>query len=437
MIGRRVTVIGAGLSGLTAAHELAANRRVVTVVEARGRSGGRVWTARDGFLDRQYAELGGEFVDNDHAQVRTLVARYGLELVPVLRSGFTQRHRSSEGGYQLTRGSGWAQLQKAFAPLILRYRVARGDEHADAVRELSTYSVREWLRVQGAGDELHAIVDSMRGFFLADPEELSALALVAQLADRGSPAQTRISRIVGGADRLVDALVRHTPAQFLFNHHVHAIAQAPDRVRVHVRDAAGLQQELETDAVVVTVPTTVLRTIAITPPLPEEQLHAIASLRYGCATKVVIQYAGDALRRTHARAFATDTYLGAFWDSTEGQLSTSCSTLTFLCGGSASAAMRQHIERGPRDVLAGLCWLDLADVTVTASRHTSWERDKFAGGGYAYLDPTFDPAWLSLLSRRAGRIVFAGEHTSSEHQGYMEGAIESGLRAARELMEGG
>ena len=85
-------------------------------------------------------------------------------------------------------------------------------------------------------------------------------------------------------------------------------------------------------------------------------------------------------------------------------------------------------------MLSDLCWLGLADATATASQHYSWETDSLVRGGYAYLDPAFDPAWLPLLSRRAGRIVFAGEHTSSEHQGYMEGAIESGLRAAQEIL---
>jgi monoamine oxidase len=366
--------------------------------------------------------------------VRTLAARFGLGLVPVLQRGFTQRYRS-DGRHRVRRWAGWKELQQAFEPLIRRYRAAGGDERSEVVRELSTYSVRDWLRLQHASDDVHAIADSMRGFFLADPEELSAFPFVAQMAEHGSPARTGISRIVGGNDRLVDALIDATPAQLLFNHHVHGIAQATDRVIVRLRDAAGLQQPLEADAAVITVPATVLSTIEITPSLPEAQIHAIRSLKYGCATKVVLQYDGDTLRRMRARAFATDTHLGAFWDSTEGQFSTAHSMLTFLCGGSASAAMRERIERGPREVLSDLCWLGLAHATVTANRHYSWEGDPLAGGGYAYLDPAFDPAWLPLLSRRAGRILFAGEHTSSEHQGYMEGAVESGVRAARELLD--
>ena len=55
------------------------------------------------------------------------------------------------------------------------------------------------------------------------------------------------------------------------------------------------------------------------------------------------------------------------------------------------------------------------------------------GGGYAVFGPTYDPALRQWLARPRGRILFAGEHTSLRWQGYMEGAVESGLRAAAEV----
>jgi monoamine oxidase len=435
MNGRRVVVAGAGLAGLVAAHELAAARFAVTIVEARPRAGGRVWTVRDGFVQGHHGELGGEFVDADHAEVRRLAARFGLELVDVLHGGFTQRYRSEAGDYRLTRTGGWDALAQAFAPLIRRYKAARSEPDAEAVRDIATYSVRDWLRVQDSPPDIHAMADSLRGFFLADPEELSALPLVAQMADHGSPAQTRMSRLVGGTDRLIDSLVRATPARLLLGHRIGAVAQATDRVIVRMQDGDGARQELEADAAVIALPAAALRDIEMTPPLADEQTQAIRALKYGCATKAVIQHAGDGLRRRRARAFATDTHVGAFWDSTEDQPSTTHSVITFLGGGSASAPMRQRMRRGPQALLADLCWLGLANASVTASHYVSWENDPLAGGGYAYVDPGFDAAWLPLLSRRAGRLVFAGEHTSEEHAGYMEGAVESGMRAAREILE--
>ena len=63
----------------------------------------------------------------------------------------------------------------------------------------------------------------------------------------------------------------------------------------------------------------------------------------------------------------------------------------------------------------------------------TWEDDPWSRGGYAIFDPAFDPALRDWLARPAGRIVFAGEQTSERWQGYMNGAVESGRRAAAEV----
>src|SRR5688572_33192445 len=94
MHGTRVIVAGAGLAGLTAAHTLAHRGAAVTLLDARDRAGGRVWTVRDGFVHGQYGELGGEFIDEHHSRIRALAKHFGLDLVRVLRGGFTHRIRS-------------------------------------------------------------------------------------------------------------------------------------------------------------------------------------------------------------------------------------------------------------------------------------------------------------------------------------------------------
>jgi monoamine oxidase len=83
-------------------------------------------------------------------------------------------------------------------------------------------------------------------------------------------------------------------------------------------------------------------------------------------------------------------------------------------------------------VAAGLSWLG-PPSGVLASRTITWEHDPWAKGGYAYFPPTFRPADRDALARPAGRVFFAGEHTSIRWQGYMNGAIESGRRAAAEV----
>jgi monoamine oxidase len=434
MHGRRVVVVGAGLAGLTAAHELAGAGAAITVLDARDRIGGRVWTVREGFAGGQHGELGGEFIDDNHARMRALATRYGLELVQVLRRGFTHRFRPPGEEIQVSRCGPWEALSNLLAPLVRHYKAARGREDSDTVREIATYSLRHWLREQDAPPDVHAMVDSIRGFFLAEAEDLSVLPVVAQLAETGSPAQTPVFRIVGGNDRLLEALIADTPARLLLQHHVRAVAQAGDRVVVRSTDDQGLLQEIECDAIVLTLPASTLRDLEITPALPDDQRRAIARVQYGRATKAVVQCACKGLSARRAQAFATDGPLGAFWDATEGQLSGSHSIINFLGGGKASPQLAQRARSGGSRLLSELCWLGLAGAPGTASHVVTWEEDPFARGGYAFADPGFDPACKTLLSRRAGRVVFAGEHTSADFQGYMEGAVESGERAAAEVI---
>jgi monoamine oxidase len=448
----RVIVAGGGLAGLTVARALAKARVSATIVEARDRLGGRVWTVP--LAAGQHGELGGEFIDADQDEIRELCDELQVPLVRVLRSGFTHRFRGDDGDYHVSRTRPWAELESLVTPLLRRFKAAGGKPDSAAVREIATWSLRAWLREREASRAQHAMADALRGFFLADPDELSVLPLVEQLAEGGSPAQAEMYRVEGGNERLVQAMVRETDAHVLLQHRITAVAQASDRVMITAVDAQGHQQQLAADAAVVTLPASILSEIAFTPALPDEQWRAIRALRYGCATKVVVQSRCDPFRGK-ARAFATDTALGAFWDGTEGQLPTPNAqvpnpksqpripksqppdfVLTFLAGGSSSGRLKARVARGAQAVLSDLCWLGMAGAPVDAMQAHTWEDDPFARGGYAYLDPGFDPAWRAQLSRRAGRLVFAGEHTSEEWQGYMNGAVESGLRAAHELLSG-
>ena len=166
-----------------------------------------------------------------------------------------------------------------------------------------------------------------------------------------------------------------------------------------------------------TLPASTLRAVEIRPALPEDRHHAIGRLSwYGRDDRVLLQSSRDLFASRRARAFATDGRLGAFWDGSEEQGS-AASIVAFLAGGSASASLRDAAASGGRELLSELCWLGMNGAAVAAVHVGDWTADPWARGGYALLDPGFDPAWRSLLARRAGRIVFAGEHTSERWQG--------------------
>ena len=195
----KVIVVGAGLAGLTAARALGRTGVAATVVDARPRLGGRVLTMRDGFADDEHGELGAEFVDGTQNEIRELCGELGLTLTRVLRGGFAHRFRSDGIFHHVSRTRPWQELQHLLEPLIHDYLAAGGDPHTPRVREIASFSFRAWLRRQNATPEQHAMADALRGFFLADPDDLSVLPVVEQMANAGSPARMPMYRIDGGS----------------------------------------------------------------------------------------------------------------------------------------------------------------------------------------------------------------------------------------------
>jgi monoamine oxidase len=121
------------------------------------------------------------------------------------------------------------------------------------------------------------------------------------------------------------------------------------------------------------------------------------------------------------------------WDGNEQQRGRT-GILSMLAGGGASDASQEMLARdGAQGFVDALDWLGSKRASLVAARHVVWEHDPMARGGYAYFDPAFDPSLRAWLALPCGRLFFAGEHTSVKWQGYMNGAVESGRRAAAEI----
>lgn len=434
--GRSVIVAGAGLAGLTAAVELHSDGARVIVVEARERVGGRVWTLRDGFIGGQHAEAGGDLIEEGQAEILQLAAQLGLQPIRVLHRGFSFV-RGGPGGRPLksvTRTGGqWVKLAAQLQPFVRAYRLAEQRWDSAIAQTLARLSVAEWLDDVRADEEMRAAVLGLRGFFLADPDELSMLALVDQLAAE-MPGHGRMFRMKGGNDRLASGLAAILGDRVRLRTALRAACQSRGKVRATVHTAGGSQSQMIADFLILALPTTILPTIAFDPPLPRLQRDAIARLKYGRATKTLLQFKRRFWRgRRRPRAYATDLPIGAIWEGNEEQPGRE-GILALLAGGSASVETQKLVaKRGVKGLVRALDWLGAAGIPLLGSQVVTWEDDPWARGGYAYLDPAYDPALLPWLARPHGRILFAGEHTSVRWQGYMNGAVESGLRAAAEI----
>ncbi len=288
------------------------------------------------------------------------------------------------------------------------------------------------MRRVGADAHLQAGLRGLRNFFLADPEDLSLIALVELFASGDTPGDSQLFRIPGGNDRLPAEIARRLRGRVLLRSCVRRVRHRGAGVRVSFEERGRLC-EIAGDYCVMALPATALRAVRFSPPLADPQARAFATLKYGAATRVLLQFATPFWRRIgRPRAFGTDLPIGALWDASEGQPGRT-GMLSLLAGGRASREMREIVSQEGVDGVAGrLAWLGRPS-RLLASRVVVWDDDPWTGGGYGYFDPSFDPYLQPWLARPAGRILFAGEHTSTRWQGYMNGAVESGQRAALEV----
>ncbi len=436
MRGTSVVVAGAGLAGLSAAHDLCRRGADVTVFEARDRVGGRVRTVRDPFEGGQHAEAGADFIDEDQATIRRLAAELSLPLVPILRGGFGFVRRGLGGAPDvLPPGhTPWQSFIASLQELIVTYRLIEDRWDSPVAAALGRRSIAEWLDDTRAGEEMRSLARGLRSFFLADPDDLSLLPVLEEFAEDSTPGADQMYRVEGGNDRLAEGLASALAKPVVLQAPLVGVAQDSHKVRVKVSgDRRGLD-EVTTDYLVLAVPASLARDIEWTPRLPDAQHEAIARLKYGFATKTLLQFDRRFWQVSgRARAYGTDLTIGAAWDANEGQPGQQ-GIVALLAGGSISNATEALLQRGGLEALVQeLGWFGAADARLVVSQSLRWEDDRWARGGYAYFDPGYPPTLRQWLARPFGRVLFAGEHTSRRWQGYLNGAVESGLRAAAEV----
>ena len=434
--GVSVIVAGAGLAGLTAAYDLTSMGAEVTVLDARDRVGGRVWTIHEGFADRQHAEAGGDLIDEEQQEIRALAASLDLRLVRILRGGFGYVRPDGTGRPRVIKRSssrGWDRLPSVLAPWIKPYKLAEHRWDSPITADIARRSVSQWLDDTRADDDLRAMMTGFRGFFLADPDELSLLALVDQFASSGELGRQHLYRIVGGNSRLPTALADKLGGRVRLGSELVAVSMRGQHVHASVKHQRATAT-MTADYLVMALPASVLRRVPIVPALPATQHQAIASLGYGRATKTLLQFDTRFWRATgRPRAFGSPLPFGALWEANEEQAAKP-GILSLLAGGGASDATQAAVSsEGIEKFAANLSWLGTRPAKLIASRQIVWEADPLARGGYAFFGPSYDPSLREWLARPAGRLFFAGEHTSQRWQGYMNGAVESGRRAAAEV----
>jgi monoamine oxidase len=437
MRGRHVIVVGAGLAGLSAARDLSRRGARVTLIEARDRIGGRVWTIRDGF-DGRHAEAGADLIEQSQEDVLGLARELSLRPVRILRRGFGFYGPTPTGriGRQALDARA-DELLRPFAAFIRDYHLSERRWDSGVAEHLAGRSAAGLLAAADAPAWVRARLRGLRGLFLADPDELSALAVIDFFAETGTPGREPMYRLASGNDSLAHALARALASPPILRTALRRVRQTRRSVVATVEGPSG-RDEIEADVAILAVPATTARDVVFEPELPDAQQDAMRTLRYGAATRLLLQF--DRRFWTSAGrscAFGTDGPLGAVWDGNEQQRG-GAAILSLLAGGGASRELQALVRAGVAGIVPRLRWLGRPS-RLLRSQMVVWDDDPWVRGGYAYFHVGCRATSRDWLARPAGRVLFAGEQTSVRWQGYMNGAVQSGLRAAAEaaLVAGG
>jgi monoamine oxidase len=448
--GKRVIIVGGGIAGLVSAYELARAGHDPLILEAQNRVGGRVYTLRR-FAPGLYAEAGAMRIPRVHDLTLGYVEHFGLGLRPFLMGN--PKGLVHVGGKRMT------AEQAGLSPDELGFTVAEHERgrsagdlwdavtrdiralvDADPVggweriyREYDGYSIREFLEMKGFSEgaiEMYGVMNFV--------EAGINNAVVEEFREDFGRAFEDMQEIVGGMDNLPNAFYREIPDRIRFGAEVHAIDQDDDGVTVHFKTEAGRYSE-RGDYAIVTVPFSVLRQVEVMTPFSREKQRAIRQLNYSASTKILFQVSEriwEAEDGITGGATVTDlpirrmNYPTPDPTTPRGVL---LASYTWDQDAARWGAMDEEtrLEEALEDV--SRIHPRIREVYEVGASH-AWYDDRYANGAFAM----FEPGQLSQLQpdilKPEGRIHFAGEHCSLYHA-WIQGALESGLRAAKAIHE--
>jgi monoamine oxidase len=450
----RVIVVGAGLAGLTCAYRLKQSGIIATVYEANTRLGGRCWTRRGDFDQGQIAEHGGELIDQGHTAIRHLAQELRLPLDNLLRAepngstiflyfdGVAYSYRDAVRDLKQIWQPLHRDLIEAGYPTLYTNYTERG-------AQLDQMSIIDWINQTvpgGLGSPLGQLLEVAYTIeYGAECDVQSALNLI-YLLGYNSPGQFTVFgqsnekyHVRGGNDQIVTKLAGLLGSDILAGQALVALRRNPDGTYTLTFQISDQFTDVIADHVVLALPFSILKnSVDLTQAgFSELKMIAIQELAIGSNSKLNVQF--------NSRPWGTvgcngetysDSGYQATWDVTRAQPGAAGILVDYTGGQVAdtfeNGTPEQHAEEflaQIEPVLPGLSsqWNGLATVDW-------WAGNPYSRGSYSYWQVGQYTRFAGVEREPEGVVHFCGEHTSVDAQGYLEGAVETGERAADEII---
>jgi monoamine oxidase len=447
---QRVVVLGGGLAGLCAAYNLRARGADPVVLEAADVVGGRVKTIRRPFMNGGYAEAGAVRIMDGHAYTLRYVSEFGLDSKLVeIPDGNKLWYLSGRRFVTPPAGQPWPvdgmSDEERVDPLgaVERYLAPAFDQVGDVAdprwpgpypgaAELDRVRIGDYLRRRGATEAWIRFLTALEGNLVGGN---TAQVVGMQKADHS----TRTFTLQGGNDQLPLAFGAALGDRVHVGATVVALVNDDAGVTIAFRDRAGRLRQLSADFCVCTIPFPVLRRLHLAG-FDDEKMRAIQEYRLLPAGRVYLQtrtrfWEHDRLGPLGGlRMVGTDTRAERIWNTSATQNSPEGMLQAYMFGDNAEWLRAVPPRRRVKTITTEIeRFLPGVTRQVVASYVKVWAEDPLAGGAVAWALPG-QLSWILDAARRpAGRTHFAGEHTVARIA-WMNGALESGERAAKEIL---
>jgi monoamine oxidase len=422
-MSQRVIVVGAGAAGLAAARRLHDAGHSVVVLEARDRLGGRTWTDYD--LAPHPVELGGEFLHGEHILTWELVREYGLDTQPHVDY---EVYEYAGDGLQPGESGLWHDipLYRIVGRLIeiAREWKAAGKPDASIADVIDALPERfpEFQTSGGRALWSNALTGLMS-------EDIDRIGLYSRLGTLYFEDGDTNFRLMDGYSALWQRFA--APLDVRFNTPVTRIEWRADGVTV---DAAG--ERYTADRAVITLPLGVLKSgsVVFDPPLPDWKQDAIDRLGAGHNGKIIFRFFEQFWPKNAGFIFTSlgPQYIwGPGWNRPDEAPVLMC----YFAGRQAEAyeALGDEAQAAVLRDLELIFGQPLADK-VESARYIAWGTDPYARMGYSYRPPGGEGLREALALPVDAVLFFAGEASSPGRPSSVHGALETGRRAADEIM---
>lgn len=412
-------IIGAGLSGLAAADYLEKAGAKVLIVERTDKVGGRVLTHH--LPTNQHFELGAFSFGNKESTLWKYIHRFSLK--PHAHTQFKRMFsfEGIEGGIEdfgtflesKERTIPLNQLMNHFRKKIEELLLDEDLSFAESLRKVgASENAIRWLEK-----------NTLAGLLGDGFEDTSTRAMLVYLKQYDD--STQYNAFEGGNDQLPNALAQNLKSEIIYNSQVKKVEKLTHSCLIHWKG-----QTVEAKNVIFAVPIPALQTIEISPPLSLKKREAMQSVSYTSCTRMSIVAPPGVFGKPRGGGFITSDE-GWFREQTAFQKNPQKSTVLniSIVGKKAREISHQQWQNKINQILKkeSSSW----DPSRAIFFYHSWNNVEWIKGGYAYFKPkTFH--LQKVLKKSEGPFHFAGEHTSKKFAS-MNGALESGLRAAKEL----